>query len=71
MERTMIFWIGLILLGLASVVLFGIFWMVAVVMHPASRIEFFKGLVPLIVGSIIFMLIGVSMMRQSSNSSRR
>ena len=41
-EKTIIFWIGLIILGLASVGLFGTLWMVAVVMYPANRMEFLK-----------------------------
>ena len=62
-EKTFVFWIGLILLALASVTLFGIFWMVTVVMYPANRMEFLKGLVPLIVGGIVFVLIGLYMMK--------
>jgi len=68
-QRTMVFWVGLILFSLASVELFGIVWMVAVVMYPANRIEFLKGLVPLIVGGIVFMFIGAYMMR--SEGKRR
>ena len=62
-EKTWVFWIGLILLALASVALFGIFWMVTVVMYPANRMEFLKGLVPLIVGGFVFVLIGLYMMK--------
>ena len=59
----MVFWFGLIILGLASVGLFGIVWMVAVGMYPANRIEFLKGLVPIIVGGVVFILIGFYMMK--------
>jgi len=62
-KKSMVFWVGLILLSLASVVLFGLIWMVAVVMHPASRFEFLKGLVPLMVGGVVFAFIGICMMR--------
>ena len=62
-EKTIIFWIGLIILGLASVGLFGTLWMVAVVMYPANRMEFLKGLVPFIVGAVVFILIGLYMMK--------
>jgi len=48
-ERTMVFWFGLILFGLALTELFGITWVVVVVMYPANRIEFLKGAVPLMV----------------------
>ena len=46
----MVFRVGLILLSLTSVILFGIVWMAVVVMRPMHHIEFLKGLVPLIVG---------------------
>lgn len=59
----MVYWVGLILLSLASLVLFGIVWMVTVVMHPSSRIEFLKGVVPLVVGAIVFLFIGLSMIK--------
>ena len=62
-EKTTVFWVGLILLSLASVFFFGVFWMVAVVMYPPSRVEFLKGLVPLIVGGIVFVFVGMYMMR--------
>jgi len=63
MEKTMVFWVGLILLSSASLVLFGVVWMVAVVMYPANRVGFLKGLVPIIVGAAVFFFIGISMMR--------
>ena len=62
-EKNIVFWTGLIILGLASVGLFGIVWMVAVVMYPANRMEFLKGLVPLVVGGVVFILIGLYMMK--------
>ena len=69
-EKTFVFWIGLILLALASVSLFGTFWMVVVVMYPANRIEFLKGLVPLIVGGVVFVLIGLYMMASGVKRSQ-
>jgi len=60
-DKTLVFWIGLIILGLASVGLFGIFWIV--VIYPANRMGFLKGLVPLIVGGVVFTLIGLYMMK--------
>ena len=62
-EKTMIFWVGLILFCLAAVELFGIVWMMAVVMRPPFHIDFLKGLVPLIVGGIVFLLVGAYMMK--------
>ena len=64
MSKGMVYWGGLIILALAAVVLFGIFWAMAVVMYPANRMEFLKGVVPLMVGAVVFMLIGMSMMIQ-------
>ncbi|MCW3998035.1 MAG: hypothetical protein NWF10_05640 [Candidatus Bathyarchaeota archaeon] len=68
-EKRDIFWIGLIILGLASVGLFGIFWMVAVVMYPENRIEFLRGLVPLIIGGVVFVFIGFYMMKSGLKTS--
>lgn len=62
-EKTVVFWVGLIILGLTSVGLFGVLWMVAVVMYPENRIEVLKGLVPVIVGGVVFLLIGLYMMK--------
>jgi biotin transporter BioY len=62
-EKTLVFWIGLIILGLASVSLFGMFWMITVVMYPENRIEVLKGVVPIIVGGLVFLLIGLYMMK--------
>jgi len=62
-EKIIVFWIGLVLLALASLTLFGIFWMLDVVMYPVNRMEFLKGLVPLIVGGVVFILIGLYMMK--------
>ena len=62
-EKTIIFWIGLIILGLASVGLFGMLWMITVVMYPENRIEVLKGAVPVIVGGIVWAFIGLYMMK--------
>lgn len=62
-EKTFVFWIGLIILGLASVGLFGLLWWSTTVMYPANQLEFFRGLVPFIVGGIVFLLIGLYMMK--------
>jgi len=62
-ERTFVFWIGLIILGLASVGLFGILWMIAI---WNGYIDPFRNLlqaVPVIVGGVVFILIGLYMMK--------
>ena len=68
-ERSMVFWAGVILFCLAFTALFQIVWMVTVVMYPANRAEFTKGLVPLIVGSIIFMVVGIAMIKSGRKES--
>jgi hypothetical protein len=53
-EKTRMFWVGLTILGLASTVLFSIIWY----FHRNWMYQ-----VPPIVGSIVFMLIGLYMMK--------
>ena len=62
-EKTIVFWIGLIISGLASVGLFGILWMLAVWDGYGDRFTMLKYQVPLIVGGVVFILIGLYMMR--------
>ena len=64
--RTIVFWVGLILFCLATIELFEIVWMTAVFMPPHHIL---KGLVPLIVGGIVFLLIGAYMMRQGKKEA--
>jgi len=66
----MVFWVGLILFCFAFLKLFEIVWMiVAVFAYPTLALfvthspEYFMETVPSIVGSIIFMVIGIVMMR--------
>jgi hypothetical protein len=62
-EKTIVFWIGLIILGLASVSLFGILWMLAVWNGYGDRFTMLKYQVPFIVGGVSFILIGLYMMK--------
>ncbi len=62
-EKTFVFWIGLIILGLASVSLFGILWMLAVWNRYMDRFSMLKYQVPFIVGGAIFILIGLYMIK--------
>ncbi|TET64958.1 hypothetical protein E3J49_02940 [Candidatus Bathyarchaeota archaeon] len=57
------FWIGLIILALASVGLFGILWMIAVWNVYMDRLTMLKQAVPVIVGGVVFTLIGLFMMK--------
>ena len=68
-EKTDLFWLGLIILGLASVVLFGILWMIAVWNGYTNRFTMLKQSVPLIAGAIAFILIGFNMMKSSVKKS--
>jgi len=62
-EKSFVFWIGLIILGLASVGLFGILWMIVVWDGYGDRFTMLKYQVPFIVGGVIFILIGLYMMK--------
>jgi len=62
-KKTIVFWIGLILLGLASVGLFGILWMFAVWDGYGDRFDIIKYYVPFIVGGFVFVFIGFYMMK--------
>jgi len=68
-EKTIVFWIGLIILGSASVGLFGILWMIAVWNGYIDRFTMLKQAVPVIVGGIVFILIGLYMMKSSVKKS--
>jgi len=66
-EKTLVYWIGLIILGLASVCLFGILWVLAIWDRYMDRFTVLKQLVPVIVGGVVFMLIGLHMMKLGVN----
>jgi len=68
-EKTSVFWIGLIILGLASVGLFGILWMIAVWNGYVDRFAMLKQAVPVIVGGVVFILIGLYMMKSGVQKS--
>ncbi len=61
-EKTFIFWIGLIILGLASVVLFSILWSFAVAVWDGYVGIYYRALVPVLFGGVVFILIGLYMM---------
>ncbi len=65
-EKTFIFWIGLLILGLASVGLFGILWMIAVWDGYIDRFRMLEQAVPVIVGGVVFILIGLYMMKSGA-----
>jgi uncharacterized membrane protein (DUF373 family) len=69
-DKTLVFWIGLIIPGLASVSLFGIFWMIAIWNGYTRRFEMLKQAVPVIVGGIVFILIGLHMMKSGTKTKK-
>ena len=62
-EKTFVFWIGLIILALASVGLFGILWVLAVWNEYMDRLTMLKYQVPALVGGVVFILVGLYMMK--------
>jgi len=70
-ERTYVFWIGLIILGLASVGLFGILWMIAVWNGHMDPFWMLKQAVPVIVGGIVFISIGLYMMKSGVKKEKK
>ena len=68
-EKTIIFWIGLILLGLASIGLFGILWIITVWNGYMDRLNMLKWFTPFIVGGLVFILIGLYMMKSGAKKT--
>jgi hypothetical protein len=61
-EKTLLFWAGLLILSLASVVLFTVVWNI----HGYTSTNlgmYIQTYIPLIVGAIVFILIGLFMMK--------
>jgi hypothetical protein len=62
-EKTRTFWIGLILLGFASIVLFLTFWIFLTSIRNLFYYRNWFIIVPFVVSSVLFMLIGMYMMK--------
>jgi uncharacterized membrane protein YeaQ/YmgE (transglycosylase-associated protein family) len=62
-EKTAVFWIGLLILGLALAVLFSTIWYFLISSRDVFYYRNWLYIVPSIVGSIIFILIGLYMMK--------
>jgi small neutral amino acid transporter SnatA (MarC family) len=60
-EKTWVFWTGLIILALACLGVFSIFWVFAVV-SPFNLEYQLRISTPFIVGGIVFIIIGLYMM---------
>jgi len=69
-EKTSIFWAGLIILSLASLVLFSVWWSLLNYAPSADLNWAFRNDLPFIVGGIVFVLIGVYMMKSGVKRSQ-
>ncbi len=66
-EKTYVFWLGLIILGLASIALFSVLWYPAMSAQPQAPVDYYlRLLVPPIAGAIVFILIGLYMMKSGT-----
>jgi putative Mn2+ efflux pump MntP len=63
-EKTFVFWLGLIILALASIVLFSELWYTAITFQ--SDIIDYRFLVPPVIGTVVFILIGLYMMKSGT-----
>jgi hypothetical protein len=60
-KKRELFWIGLIILGLASIILFGNLW--PIIFDPSDIYWMFRNSFPIIVGAVVFIFIGIYMMK--------
>jgi len=67
-EKTTIFWIGLIILGLASAILFSVLWYA--ILAASFYSWSWRYLVPPIVGPGVFVLIGLYMMKSGTKKQK-
>lgn len=73
-EKRALFWIGLIILALASIILFALLWPFAFIdlnqYVTWNDVKWMvRSSVPLIVGAIVFILIGIYMMKSGVKKS--
>lgn len=63
-EKTAVFWVGLLILGMSSMTLFWMIWYAVIAMLSSTGLYFsWQGWVPPIVGAMVFILIGLYMMK--------
>jgi uncharacterized membrane protein YfcA len=65
-EKTRIFWIGLVALGFASVFLFSTLWTYLATSRDMFYYRNWFYALPFTVGSVVFMLIGLYMMKSGT-----
>ncbi len=62
-EKTFVFWIGFFVLGFASVSLFGTLWSLAFLNGHEDWFTTLEYQIPVIVGLLVFIVIGLYMMK--------
>ena len=62
-EKTILFWLGLLLMSFSALVLFSVIWTVAMY-NPSWLGNALVGFVPIMAGAIVFILIGFYMMKE-------
>jgi len=65
-EKTAVFWVGLTILGLSLAVLFSTIWYFLMSSRDVFNYGNWYYIVPPIVGCVIFMLIGLYMMKSGT-----
>jgi len=70
-KKTSVFWFGLLIVGLASVLLFWLLWTIVVLSKPSQLDSIWKTSVPTIVGSVVFILIGWFMMESGTTTEEQ
>jgi len=71
-EKTYVYWVGLILVAVASVILFQTVWGLRFysVMVSEGLGDYIVNMIPNIVGSIVFVLIGLYMMKSGVKKNK-
>jgi len=66
-EKTYLFWAGLLIMSLASVILFSVIWSLrnysSSLPYAYNYYSYLDSSVPVIVGSTVFVLVGLYMMK--------
>ncbi len=60
-EKTWVFWVGLVMMALAFLGLFQMLWSLSMYSYYSS--DYWRSMVPIIVGAIVFIMIGLYMMK--------
>ena len=62
-EKQVLFWVGLVILALASIILFAVLWQYLYIDIYMNVSWMFRQSFPIIVGGVVFLLIGLYMMK--------